>query len=107
MWTDETPQETMLNMAMHEIKTLTQTVADLRAERERHIDALKRIDEGPHHSMANDEVASWARHIAFAALASPPACNDPAEAERIHQEGVALANLFRQIQPPRDAEKTK
>lgn len=40
-----------------------------------------------------------------AALASPPAAVDPAEAEKLHQEGVALANLFRQIQPPRDAEE--
>lgn len=48
MWTDETPQETMLNMAMHEIKTLTQTVVELRAERERLRMTLETIAEhGP------------------------------------------------------------
>lgn len=53
MWTDETPQETMLNMAMHEIKTLTQTVADLRAERERLSAALQFYADKKHFMLSD------------------------------------------------------
>lgn len=76
MWTEETPQERLLDMAIAEIATLKQTVAELRAERERLLQSLTVIANGPPTEMDNDEVASWAAHLALYALASPLAAED-------------------------------
>lgn len=39
--------------------------------------ALREIAKGPHHQLANDEVAGWAMHIASTALSTPPRPSQP------------------------------
>lgn len=87
MWTDETPQENMLNMAIDEIKTLKQTVTKLRAERDRLTKALNMI-----RSWLRDPILSQWSYMEGSqfyidlheyceridsALASPPAAEEP------------------------------